>query len=369
MKRSRTCTMLLTLAMAMSAILIVGCGGGEPAPAETAASAPPAATAIPPTPIPDEGDSPVEYAEYENPVGLFSIEYPADWTTDDRSRSDTISIFWYPEELYASASLFLSQLTGIADPQSQMHALIDEWMVDASAFATDDAYEELSREDQADGSVLLRFYYTREDEPTQAGCFFEIQDSLFSALCLGSSEDRWDEHAEILDHMIDSLVVTPPTAEGPGSSYTAYVHPSGVFSIEYPAGWLVEDLSTEGQDIFISFSGESGAFIFAQLVDVGETLNAQGLDDFVETAISSGFGQAQGYQEVSREVQDDGGVLVVFRYIANGELMDVGLLFKPQGSLVSALTIGAPEEVFNSYTGDFNHAGNTFIVDETAWPY
>ncbi len=369
MKKSTTLAMVLTMAMVMLAILIVGCGGGEPTPAETATLAPSAATTIPPTPIPDQADLPLEYAEYDDPSGVFCIDYPAEWTLDDRSRSDTISIFWYPEEPYASASLFLTQLTGIADPQAQMHALIDEWMVDASAFATDDAYEELSREDQADGSVLLRFYYTREEEPTQAGCFFEIQDTLFSALCLGSSEDRWDEHAEVLNHMIDSYVLSLRTAAGPAASYTAFIHPSGVFSIEYPESWLVEDLSTEGQDIFISFSGETGAFVFAQLIDVGETLSAQGLNDFVNVAIASGFGQAQGFQEVSREVQNNGGVLVLFRYIANGELMDVGVLFEPRGNLVSALTIGAPEQVFSSHATDFDHAGNSFAVDETAWPY
>jgi hypothetical protein len=86
MKRSTILAMVLTIAVAMSAIVIVGCGGGEPAPAETATPAPPAATTIPPTPIPDEGDPPPEYAEYDDRMGVFSIEYPADWTLDDRSR-------------------------------------------------------------------------------------------------------------------------------------------------------------------------------------------------------------------------------------------------------------------------------------------
>jgi len=56
--------MVLTMAMVMLAILIVGCGGGEPTPAETATLAPSAATTIPPTPIPDEADLPLKYAEY-----------------------------------------------------------------------------------------------------------------------------------------------------------------------------------------------------------------------------------------------------------------------------------------------------------------
>jgi hypothetical protein len=372
MKRSTTVRTPLGLLMVMSAILVVACGGGESTPPpspEEDTPAPPAATAIPPTPVPEEGDLLPEFAEYSDPSGVFTIDYPAGWTVDDRSRPDTISIFWYPEEQYATASLFLTQLTGIADPAAQMHALIDEWMVDASAFATDPDYEELSREDQADGSVLLRFYYTREGEPAQAGCYFAVHDSFFSALCSVSSEDRWDEQFEVLDHMFDSYVLTLPTAAGPASSYAQYVHPSGVFSIEYPADWTVEDLSTAGQTIFVSFSGETGAFIFAQLVDVGETLSAQAFNDQINGVLASGFGLAPQYQEVSREVQPNGGVLVLFTYLADDEPMNTGTLFEQRGTLFSALTVGAPAQVFSNHTDDFDHAGNSYTVDETAWPY
>jgi hypothetical protein len=372
MKRSTTLGVLLTLLAIMSLFLLVACGGGEPAsssPPSEDTPAPPAATAAPPTSTPDKGDLPLEFTKYDDPSGAFSIEYPADWTVDDRSRPDTVFISWYPEEPYATASLFLTQLVGIPDPEGQIHALIDEWMVDASAFATDPDYEELSREAQEDGSTLLRFYYTREGEPTQAGCFFEVQGSLFSALCLGSAEDRWDEHFDVLEHMVDSYEIMLPTSETPASGYTEYVHPSGVFAIEYPDTWMVEDLSAEGRDIFISFSNESEAFIFVQLLDLGQTLSTQGLTDFINGFLESGFGTAPGYQEASRQVQANGGVLVLFTYTANGELMNVGTLFEQRGTLASALTVGAPAQVFNNLTDDFDHAGNSYTVDETAWPY
>jgi hypothetical protein len=371
-KRSTTLGVLLTLLAIMSPILLVACGGGEPAPTSPPSAdtpAPPAATTAPPTPIPDEGDLPLEFAEYDDPSGAFTIEYPAGWTVDDRSRPDTIFISWYPDEPYATASLFVTQLQGIPDPEGQIHALIDEWMVDASAFATDPDYEELSREAQEDGSILLRFYYTREGEPTQAGCFFEVQDSLFSALCLGSNEDSWDEYSDVLDHMIDSYVITLPTSETPASTYAEYIHPSGVFAIEYPESWTVEDLSAEGRDIFLSFSNESEAFIFVQLLDLGETLSTQGFTDFVNGFLEAGFGTAPAYQEVSRQAQANGGILVLFTYTANGELMNVGTLFEQRGTLASALTVGAPAQVFNNHTDDFDHAGNSYTVDETAWPY
>jgi hypothetical protein len=372
MKRSTTLGTLLSLLMIISAILMVACGGGEstsPSSPEADSPAPSAATTIPPTPVPEEGDSLPEFAEYDDPSGVFSIEYPADWTVDDRSRPDTISIFWYPEDQYATASLFLTELTGIADPAAQMHALIDEWMIDASAFATDPDYEELSREDQADGSVLLRFYYTRDGEPTQAGCYFAVHDSFFSALCSVSSEDRWDEQFAVLDHMFDSYVLTLPTTAGPASSYAQYVHPNGVFSIEYPADWTVEDLSTAGQNIFLSFSAQTGTFIFVQLVDVGETLSTQAFNDYINGVLASGFGLAPGYQEASREVQPNGGVLVLFTYQADEDLMNAGTLFEQRGTLFSSLTVGAPAQVFSNHTDDFDHAGNSYTVNETAWPY
>jgi hypothetical protein len=372
MKRSTMLGVLSALLAVMSALALVACGGGEPAPPSSPSAntpVPPEATPVPPTPTSDEGALPLEFAEYVDSSGVFSIDYPASWTVDDRSRADTISIFWYPEELYASASLFMTQLTGVPDPASQIHSLIDEWMVDASGFATDPDYEELSREDQADGSVLLRFCYTRNDEPAQAGCYFDVQDGLFSALCLSSSEDRWEEHSAVLDHMVGSLAITAPTAGGTAPTYTEYAHPSGVFSIEYPEGWTVEDLSTEGQNIFVSYSGESDGFIFVQLVDAGQALTAEGLSDFANGTLGSGFGQAPSFQEVSRQAQADGSLKILFTYLADGELMNAGTLFGQKGTLVSMLTVGAPAQLFQSLTAYFDHAVYSYTLDETAWPY
>jgi hypothetical protein len=329
----------------------------------------PTAASVPATPSTEPGVFPSGYIEYNDPSGTFSIEHPSDWKVDDRSRADTVSIFWYPTPQYATASLFVSNLTGMPDPQARIHDLIDEWMVDASAFATDPDYEELSRQDQGDGSVLLRFYYTREGEPTQAGCIFEVQDTLFSALCLSAAEEGWDEMVKVLDHMADSFVLTPPVAEMPASGYVQYVHPSGVFSIEYPNDWAVEDLSTAGQNIFVSFSTEPGAFVFAQLTDAGGSLSPQELDEYVTGVMGAGFGLAPQYQELSRSTQPNGSVLVLFSYIADSNVMNAGTLFEQRGTLVSFLTVGAPAQVFDRYTDDFDHAGNSYRVDETAWPY
>jgi hypothetical protein len=372
MKRSAKLTTTLTLLVLLVAILAVACGGGEPAPPPSptaAAPLPPTATAMPATPASEQGGPPSEYTTYSDPSGAFSIEYPVDWTEDDRSRPDTVSIFWYPEDHYAAASLFLTTLTGIPDPQSRIHDLIDEWMIDASAFATDPDYEELSREDHSDGSVFLRFYYTRDGEPTQAGCFFGIQDSFFSALCLSAAQERWDEMAGVLNHMANSYELTAEAEGQDTRGYAEYVHPSGVFSLEYPDDWTIEDLSTEGQSIFVSFSAETGAFVFAQLVDWGEPLTPQGLNDYVTGALGAGFGRAPGFQEVSRQAQPTGGVLVLYNYLADGEMMNAGTLFEQRGTLISAFTVGAPAQVFGNHTDDFDHAGNSYTIAETAWPY
>jgi hypothetical protein len=372
MKRSATFVRTVVVLVLMAAILAVGCGGGEPAPSPPAPAdtpSPPTATSVPATPTSEQGNLPSGYTKYSDPSGVFSIEHPSDWKLDDRSRQDTVAIFWYPTPQYATFSLFLSNLVGIPDPQARIHDLIDEWMIDASSFATDPDYEELGREDQGDGSVLLRFYYTREGDPTQAGCLFEVQDSLFSALCLTAEEERWDEMAEVLDYMADSFVLRPPVAEGSVSKYAQYVHPSGVFSIELPNDWTVEDLSTAGQNIFVSFSTEPGAFVFAQLTEAGGPLSPQEFDEYVTGVMGAGFGGAPQYQELSRTVQPNGSILLLFSYFADGNTMNAGTLFEQRGTLVSLLTVGAPAQLFDSYTGDFDHAGNSYKVDEAAWPY
>lgn len=356
----------------MLTIMAVGCGGVEPTPApsaDTPVPVPPTTTPIPPTPAPEEGGPLFEYAEYNDPSGAFSIEYPADWTVDDRSRPDTVSIFWYPQEQSATMSVFLTYLTGVADPLGQIDALIDEWMIDASGFATDPDYEELSREVQADDSILLRFYYTREGEPTQAGCFFEMRDSLFSALCFGTAEERWDELVDDFNYVANSYVITPPAAEGPPSGYTEYVHTSGVFSMEHPEDWQMSDTSSE-ENIVITFSPpEGGIFVTAALMDVGMTLDDDTVNTFIDSFLGGGFAQQPGYQEASREVQADGSLLVRFSYTDPSGTVEAGTFFEERGTILSALTVGGFQDSLNAWGDQLDHMLNTYTIDETAWPY
>jgi len=62
-------------------------------------------------------------------------------------------------------------------------------------------------------------------------------------------------------------------------------------------------------------------------------------------------------------------LLVLFTYLADGELMNAGTVFGQKGTLLSLLTVGAPAQVFDSLTADFDHAFNSYAVDETAWRY
>lgn len=364
MKRSATLQVLSTLLVVMLAIMAVACAGGEPTPPP-----PPTATPIPPTPVPEEGRLVFEYAEYADPSGVFCIEYPADWTADDRSRPDTAFVSWYPEEPYATVSVFLTFVTGVPDPQAQIHALIDEWMVDASAFATDPDYQELSREVQDDGSVLLRFYYTREGEPTEAGCFFEVRDSLFSALCFAVAEERWDELVDDFNYMANSYVITPPVAEGPPSGYAEYMHSSGVFSIEYPEDWQISDTSA-GENIVVTFSPpEGGVFVVPALLDVGITFDEDTMNTFIESFLNAGFAANPDYQGLGRDVQANGGLLVSFSYTQGDETVQAGTFFEQKDTIVSALTIGPVEDQWGGLLDTFDHMVKTYVIDETAWPY
>jgi hypothetical protein len=374
--RMNTSTILKTVSTLLAVMLLtavaVGCGEGEaalPAPTATQPPPPPTATPVPPTPTPEDGLA-FEYTEYSHPTGAFAIEYPSAWIEDDRSRPDTVFVSWYPEEGYPTLSVFISTLSGIADPQAQIDGLINEWMVQASGFATDPDYRELSRELQGDGSVLLRFYYTREGEPTQAGCFFDTRGNLFSSLCFGAPEERWDELLEDFNYIADSYAITSPATEGLLFEYVEYVHPSGVFSIEYPQDWEIEDLSTAGENIVISFSSaELGAFVIPALVDASVTLDEENMNTFVESFLGAGFSARADYQELGRHAQTGGGVLVTFRYTEGSEAIQAGALFEQRGTLVSALTIGALAEEFANLVNDLDHIGNSYTVDETAWPY
>ena len=93
------------------------------------------------------------------------------------------------------------------------------------------------------------------------------------------------------------------------------------------------------------------------------------MDVFVQSFLGAGFGQNPGYEEQGQEVQTDGSLLVSFSYTQEGETVEAATFFEQKGTVVSALTIAALEGKWEDLVDTFNPMVNSYVIDDTAWPY
>ena len=114
---------------------------------------------------------------------------------------------------------------------------------------------------------------------------------------------------------------------------------------------------------------EGGVFVVPALLDVGMTLDEDNMNTFIESFLGGGFVNNQDYQELSREAQPDGSLLVRFSYTESSGTVEAGTFFEQKGTIVSALTIGGLQESLNTFGDQLDHILMTYTIDETAWPY
>ncbi|MGB9737285.1 hypothetical protein [Chloroflexus sp.] len=149
-----------------------------------------------------------------------------------------------------------------------------------------------------------------------------------------------------------------------------YRHPSGVFQIDVPNNWTLQDNSsdTELQLVWVDPTG-NGAIIVV-LAESSRTLSDTELADLLTSYLNDRFGSQPDFSTEDPQPQRDGSQLIVWSYTAtadnNVRATLLGNSFVEQrGNKISILTTMIPQEQFEVLSTYTDRIINTYRINES----
>ncbi len=350
------------LILLLSTALIAGCGlGGPGSPAST-----------PTTAVEEPEDEPTEEPEdepteesstgtadelaqveiedlepYSYPSGLFSIDIPGNWSSSDQS-DETLKrvIFTDPYNNAAIAVVIIPTGGNVAEED-----LADLLIQDAeTAFGEQENFELGETEPQDDGSVRLIFTYEATTEGVTAtalgNSFAQLDGDYATLLYVIVPQEQFEDLQPDITDVINSLEVDssvplegegmPEDSEGSEGSISipddttdsgdsgdmaaagdlqTYTHSSGLFSMDVPADWNIQDASQPGQ-VSVNFSSpDQLVLVSVSISDAPTELTEENFADLLDTFAQGVAGDSPDLQQNEEVVpQSDGSFLLTFTY-------------------------------------------------------
>ncbi|GIV88344.1 MAG: hypothetical protein KatS3mg055_0862 [Chloroflexus sp.] len=149
-----------------------------------------------------------------------------------------------------------------------------------------------------------------------------------------------------------------------------YRHPSGVFQIDVPNNWTLQDNSsdTELQLVWVDPTG-NGAIIVV-LAESSRTLSDTELANLLTSYLNDRFGNQPDFSTEDPRPQRDGSQLIVWSYTATADNNVRGTLLgnsfvEQRGNKVSILTTMIPQEQFEVLSTYTDRIINTYQINES----
>ncbi|MFV9506662.1 MAG: DUF4352 domain-containing protein [Oscillochloridaceae bacterium umkhey_bin13] len=173
------------------------------------------------------------------------------------------------------------------------------------------------------------------------------------------------------------LAVLRPTA-GPGEVLPVeigrlmpYEHPSGVFRIDIPEGWDLQDNSRPDELILIWTDPTRNGGVIVDIFEDETIYTPDQLIDILETFLNNSFGSEPDFFMGDPETQGDDSILIVWSYTAEADNgVEVSLLgnsfIEQRGNKVSILTTLIPEDQFDDLVDRTDELINTYRINPDA---
>ena len=169
---------------------------------------------------------------------------------------------------------------------------------------------------------------------------------------------------------------TKPTTEGLVSQkiefgeLTTFSHPKGVFSIDYPKNWKVEDKSNATSAMVLFTDPTGNGIVITRVTETADKLDDAALEQQMNDFLKQILSDVKNLKIEKAVPQKDGSLRVDFTYDAESEgkklLFQGGAFVEQREKLLSFLIDGAPAEQWESIVGDFDKVINTYKLDTTA---
>lgn len=125
-----------------------------------------------------------------------------------------------------------------------------------------------------------------------------------------------------------------PTATTPVLPLLSYTHPSNLFTLSYPSGWLIEEEAEQ-----VGFRSPDRAFqILIQFTDLGQVLNEEEMRALIDGFFEAFSRDLAAFQQGEETPQADGSILVEYSFEDEGKSAYGGTFFEQHDTIVYVLS-------------------------------
>lgn len=352
----------------------------EPTPEPTQA---PTRTGLVTLPV-DMSD--LETYTYDN--DLFSLEIPSSWSASDLSTDQEILVRFIDENENGVIGVNLFDYGQEADTDI-LTDILNRYL--DSLYSTSEGYSRNDAVVQNDGSVLVTWGYDfslgTKTARLLGNTFIEQKDTTLSLMTIGLPEEQFNDLESDAARIVNSYSFNPVTdvATMPSTSggvdengwrmvevtdLETYDYETGLFSIDIPQGWTLQDSSTSGEAIHVWLDPSQNALIVTDIFEGNaDTTDAQ-LSEILTSYLESTFGQYPDFQMGDVSTQSDGSQLIVWSYTATAGNIEGTLLgntfIEKRGSYISLLSTVVPDAQFDHLLEMTNEIINSYVINTEA---
>jgi len=183
----------------------------------------------------------------------------------------------------------------------------------------------------------------------------------------------------------EAAVPTPAGAIGDSGSTTAggelapveindletYQHPSGVFQIDIPTNWTLQDNSKPDELILVWTDPSRNGGVIVDIFEDDSTYTPEQLTDLLTRFLENSFGSQPDFQTNDPTTQADDSILISWSYTAKADNdIDAPLqgnsFIEQRGNKVSILTTLLPSDQFDDLREDTDAIINTYRITPDA---
>ncbi|NJK36128.1 MAG: protein kinase [Oscillatoriales cyanobacterium SM2_2_1] len=151
------------------------------------------------------------------------------------------------------------------------------------------------------------------------------------------------------------------------AAYDQFQHSSGLFRLDVPMGWKLNDTTKPGEVIHIWLDPTSNALVGVDIFEAAEGTTDEKMVANLESFLRKTFGSNEGFYIESPVRQKDGSFLIVWGYTvrveqARGRLLGNSFVER-KGSKIAVLTTGVLSDQFPRLRQEYNRIINSFKVD------
>ncbi|HJZ46976.1 MAG TPA: hypothetical protein VKE41_07405 [Roseiflexaceae bacterium] len=404
----------MLVAAILTMALLAACGGAPSAESPTAAPEPtakptltPRPTAKPkPTAEPKPTEEPtaepkptaaassdeklldVEIAKlesYTHKDDLFTVDVPANWTLKDNSKPTEAIVTWTDpnENAFMVVDIFeQEQKQTKEDLRTFLKNYLDKTFGSQQDFVQEEAQE-------SGPSQLIVWSYTGEGignvkAQLLANSFIKQKDNKVSLFTFVVPEEQFDRLQPDLDKILGSYTINSSVALNGSASGSAtnvlqvelgdletYTYETGLFSIDVPKSWKLQDNSKPGEAILLWTDPTENGMLVVDILEQKEKQSGDQMVAFLQKFLNNSFKSEADFRMDDPKEQSDGSQLIVWSYTATAsggaKVKLLGNSFIEQrGDKLSILTTAVPDEQFDALNKDTDTIINSYKIDPSA---